>query len=298
LDPEQANYLPTGFSAFDDENCGIGFGNLFTIGGTSGGGKSTVAMQLAVNWMNMGEDVTMVPLEMSEDEMTARLMANAAGLDVRKILFRRLSKGERVKYIKAYKKFVRRAKTAGGSFRLFKPKQDMTIEEIMASIYPFGSRVVIIDYISLLKGVDGDDAWQKLGAVARYCKVFAENNNMIVVLLCQVNEEGKIRYAQAIKEHSSYCWVFVANQATRENEILNVEQLKARNGRFFDFTLKTEMAFMRVRDMDTGEREKLQSKMNTSKKGKSSGVPSDKSKSETAAANPTPSYLKDLAEEV
>lgn len=39
MDAETLDYLPTGFSAFDDENGGIGFGNLFVLGGSTGGGK-------------------------------------------------------------------------------------------------------------------------------------------------------------------------------------------------------------------------------------------------------------------
>lgn len=39
LDETETNYLPTGFKAFDDENGGIGFGNLFVLGGSTGGGK-------------------------------------------------------------------------------------------------------------------------------------------------------------------------------------------------------------------------------------------------------------------
>ncbi len=39
LDPEQSNFIPTGFGSFDNENGGIGWGNLLVLGGTSGGGK-------------------------------------------------------------------------------------------------------------------------------------------------------------------------------------------------------------------------------------------------------------------
>lgn len=201
LKKDYVNFIPTGFDEFDSKNGGIGWGNLFTIGGSSGGGKSTLASQLAINWSAMGENVCIVPLEMTEEEMTARLMANAAELDVRKIIFRKLSEDEEKKYKRAYRKFVTKRKDSGGSLTFFKPKSDMSIEEIMACTYTLNPRIVIIDYISLLKGVDGDDQWQKLGAVARYCKVYAETHNIIVVLLCQVSEEGKIRYAQSIKEH-------------------------------------------------------------------------------------------------
>ena len=313
LSDTEKNYLPTGFKDFDDENGGISFGNLFVLGGSTGGGKSTLAAQLAINWADMGEDVTVVPLEMSEEEMTARLMANASGLDVRKILFRRLSAEEKTLYWKKYRKFVIRKKKHEGSLRIFKPKSDMTIEEIFATVYPLGSKVVIVDYISLLKGVDGDDAWQKLGAVARYCKIYAEMHNIIVVLLAQVSDDGVIRYARSIAEHANYAWKFVATAATREHEIINIEQLKARNGRMFDFTLRAEMACMRIRDLELEEKEEIQSKMQsggskTKKEVSDKGALGEahkrkgKSKDEApqgkkAKAGPGKDYLKDLSDE-
>jgi hypothetical protein len=267
--------------------------------------NSTLAAQLGYNWADMGEDVTIVPLEMSKREMTARLMANASSIDVRKILFGKMSEDEKKKYWKSYKRFVNGKKEAGGTFRVFKPDSDMTIEEIFASIYPFGSRVVIIDYISLLKGVDGDDAWQKLGAVARYCKIYAEAHNIIVVLLCQVSDEGVIRYARSIAEHANYAWKFVATAATREHEIINIEQLKARNGRMFDFTLRALLAVMQIRDLELEEREDLQSKSTTKKDGKGKGKKfkgkdskeKEKEDKGPAQSKPRPDYMKDLSED-
>lgn len=294
---DKLDYLPTGFSTFDDENGGIGFGNLFVLGGSTGGGKSTLAAQLGINWADLGEDVTIVPLEMSKKEMTARLMANAAGIDVRKILFGKMSEEEKKKYWRAYKRFVKGKKKVGGTFRVFKPNSDMSIEEIFASIYPFGSRVVIIDYISLLKGVDGDDAWQKLGAVARYCKIYAEAHNMIVVLLAQVSDEGVIRYARSIAEHANYAWKFVATKATREHEIINIEQLKARNGRMFDFTLRAKMDVMQIRDLELEEREELESKSTTGKKSKKGDKGKKEDEKGKAKNAPSKEYLKDLSED-
>lgn len=230
LEDSGASFIPTGFTTFDSKNGGFGWGNLVVLGGTTGGGKSTLAAQLGINWSDMGEDVTIVPLEMNEREMTARLMANASGLDVRKIMFNKLSDGEKEIYWKAFKRFVKSKKRSEGTLRLFKPTHDMTIEEILASVYPLGSRIIIIDYISLLKGVDGDDAWQKLGAVARYCKIWAEANNAIVILLCQISAEGVIRYARSIAEHANYC-VAEGTLVETHNGLVTVEDLAPPEGR-------------------------------------------------------------------
>lgn len=290
---EDSNFIPTGFNEYDDKNGGAGFGNLFTIGGSSGAGKSTLAAQLGINWSRMGEHVCMVPLEMTADEMVARTMANAAQLDVRKILHRKLSEDEERLYMKSYKKFVKARKKSEGTLSFFKPKSDMTIEEILACTYTMGPSIIIVDYISLLKGIDGDDAWQKLGAVARYCKVYAETHNVLIVMLCQVSEEGKIRYAQSIKEHSNICWTFVANKDTREAGVMNISQLKARNGELYDFTLKTDMARMTVRSMSEEERSSFESGSNTTKKNR--GGKDGKEKEDKKSKRPA--YLTDVSDE-
>ncbi len=310
LSEETVNFVPTGFSDFDKENGGIFFGSLVTVGATTGGGKSATASQLAINWAELGERVCIVPLEMTKLEMTARIMANASKIDVRKILLKKLSEDEKTKYLRAYRKMALRFKKAGGSYSIFKPQQDMTIEEIMASVHTLDPSIIIVDYISLLKGVDGDDAWQKLGAVARFCKIYAESHNKIVVLLCQVSDEGKIRYARAIAEHSNTCWIFVSTKATRENEIINVEQIKARNGRLFDFTLSAKLDVMRIGDLDIEEKEKyVQEKQDRqekrgkgkggSEKNSKSAKKSTSSKDEDSAAKKksrASAYLSDLAD--
>lgn len=302
LTDANANFIPTGFDTFDKRNGGFGWGNLVVIGGTTGGGKSTLAAQFGINWSDMGEDVTFVPLEMTERETTARLMANASGLDVRKILFNKLSDGEKDLYWKAFKRFVKTKKKAQGTLRLFKPRHDMTIEEILASVYPFGSRIIIVDYISLLKGVDGDDAWQKLGAVARYCKIWAEANNAIVVLLCQLSGDGVIRYARSIAEHANYAWTFIANAQTQEQEILNIDQLKARNGERFPFVLKATMANMRVRDLEVEERDRLNVNpgAETAEPGakyRKGGKGQQDAAGSTKKADTPKNYLKDLSDD-
>lgn len=242
-------FIPSGFRDFDTKNGGFFYKSLVTLGGTSGAGKSALASQLCKFWASIGIKVVMVPLEMSKEEQTARLLANISKVDIRKILLQRLNTEEKEMIYNKFRRYARKCSKLGGRYTVFKPEEDMTIEEILSVSMTYGPKVVIVDYISLLKGVDGDDQWRKLGAVARYCKIFASNNDIIVVLLAQVNEEGKLRYSQAVKEHSDLCWTFIATKESRENKIINVEQLKARNMEQFPFSLKADLAFMQVGDL-------------------------------------------------
>lgn len=244
--------IPTGVKAFDDESMGLARGALFTIGANSGGGKSVAASALAVNMASMGYKVVLVPLEMSKKEMTARIMANVCNFDLTKLLGQKFaSNDEKEKIRRKFKRWNKRVKNIGGQYTIFKPEEDLSIEEIYASLSAYHADVVIIDYIGLLKGVDGDDQVRALGQVARYAKINAENMNRVNVLCCQLNDDGKIKYSRAIAEHSANCWIWKATEESKaDGGVTRVEQLKSRNSRGFPFLMRIAYNTMRIYDVD------------------------------------------------
>jgi replicative DNA helicase len=245
--------IPTGIKTFDDVSGGWSRGSLVTIGANSGGGKSLTANDIAIKMATRGYKVLVVPLEMSKKEMTERTMANVTKFPHDKIHLQKLATGEKELVYKRQRRWERKVKEAGGRYTVFKPQEDMTIEEIMAAISAYQVDVVFIDYISLLKGVDGDDMWRALGAVARYAKINAEVENRVNVLLCQVDDAGKIRYARAISEHSSNSWIWVATKESKETGITRIEQPKSRNSLSFPFSVKINYAYMRLEDLPNDE---------------------------------------------
>lgn len=245
---KEENVIPTGIQPFDERSGGLLRGGLFTVGATSGGGKSLMATQLGINMAQLGYKVLLVPLEMTKQEMTARLIANINKIDVTRILTGKLTKAEKDKCWRRYNKWIRFIKRRGGRLTIFKPERDVSIEDIFSEVNCYDSDVRIIDYISLLKGADADDAWQKLGAIARLAKVNAGATKTVNVLLCQVSEDGKIRYARAISEHSNNSWVWNALKTEREKDIgrIRVEQPKCRNSAAFPFEVGFQWAYMKV----------------------------------------------------
>lgn len=241
------NVIPTGIAPFDEKAGGFLRGGLVTIGATSGGGKSLMACQLAINMAQMGYKAVIVPLEMTAEEMTARLMANINKIDVTRVLTGKLTKAEQEKCWARYQKWIRFIKKRGGRLTIYKPEADVSIEDVFAAVNAYDCDVRIIDYISLLKGADSDDAWQKLGVIARLAKVNA-GKRYVNILLCQVNEDGKIRYARAISEHSNNSWVWNAPKTEREKEIgrIRIEQPKSRNSASYPFECGFHWAHMKV----------------------------------------------------
>lgn len=247
---QQEELIPTGFNGFDKESGGFARGSLVTIASNSGGGKSVCSSQLLKNMAERGYKVLLVPLEMSKWQMTARIMANVANFDLGPIIQKRLTESEAALIDKKMKRWLKKVKKRGGRYTIFKPTEDLTIEEIYASISAFGCDVVIIDYVSLLKGMDDDDQWRRLGAAARYGKINAENMNRVNILVCQLSDEGKIRYSRAITEHSSNSWVWQADRETKEGGLLRFEQPKSRNSESFPFSIRADYKRMRMWDAE------------------------------------------------
>lgn len=251
LNGDKPNLVPTGFKAFDEKNGGIAYGSLFVLGGSTGGGKTSLALQIAQNMAKLGrESVAYVPLEMNEDETMERLTANISKTPLSKIKQKKCTDEEKKKIVKSYKAFMDDLKEDDLRLTIFAPYEDITYDEALLMLKPYGFKVIIIDYISLLKNVGGDDAWQKLGDVARACKVWAKNNNTIVILLAQVNAEGEVRYSGAIKEHANNAWFWVATKETRDNKVMDIRQLKARNQLLFNFQLGYDDDLYTVFDLD------------------------------------------------
>lgn len=240
--------IPLGIDPFDIESGGVMRGSLVTMGATSGGGKSTVAVHVGKKMAKRGYKVVIVPLEMSKTEMTSRIIASESGMDVTRVLQKRLTDAEKDKVYKKYKKWAKKVKQVGGRLSVFKPLEDVSIEDIFAATASYDADVVIVDYISLLAGTDGDDSWRQLGAIARKAKINAEATNRVNILLCQVDDEGKIRYSRAISEHSTNSFIWTVKKEEREKPIgrIRVEQPKARNSKSFPFEIGIEWATMRV----------------------------------------------------
>ena len=163
--------------------------------------NSAMANQLLINMASRGHDTVIVPLEMTDEECSSRVLANLAGVNVTKFLLRKVTAKEKQQVTTAYRDWVVKLKELDTRYTIYDPEEDVTIEDVLFMLKPYNYKVILIDYISLLKGVDGDDQWRQLSAVARFAKVFAKTHRVVVVLLVQVSDEGAIRYSRAVGEH-------------------------------------------------------------------------------------------------
>jgi len=250
LKGRKLKFIPTGFDGFDSINKGIFTGSCVLIGATSGGGKTATSLQMAINMARWGARVCYVSLEMSSEEMETRLASNLSKISLNKLISPRdrLDLEEKRTIMRKAREFHEQLAHRNALLTIHAPEEDIGIEELMFSVKPYGFDVVFVDYINLLRDMDGDMQWQRLSAGARFVKRFAAKNKCIVVLLVQLSEEGVIRYSKGLKEHATNFWSWVYDNDAKESHILSVKQQKARNQKAHDFFLYENFDTMTVID--------------------------------------------------
>jgi replicative DNA helicase len=242
------DFIPTGFKAFDTVNLGVPKASVFVLAGETGAGKSTLASAMAVNMARYGACVGLTSLEMEDDECGQRVLANLSGVDLSTIQRLKENDTNLIKQLQlAWLKFHKQVANNGGRFEIVSPPEDVSIEELLTRNRGRGFDVHIIDYLSLLKGMDEEDQWRKLSAAARYAKVYTKTDKSIVILLAQLSEEGRIRYSRGVQEHATLMWAW--NKADAAG-IITIKQPKARNQKQFDFYMHLDSPRMRLLDVD------------------------------------------------
>ena len=251
-------FIPTGIQQFDDVNGGLFRGSLLTIAASSSGGKTALALQLAINaYIKQGINVCYISLEMDEDELWARTYANLCRIDHDIIKLKRFTAKQANYMKKVREKFVEVGKKRGKTFTLFCPQHDMTYSELMLQVEPYNYDMIILDYVNLVK----PDSFsmqqaQQLGDLARQGKLYASSHNCISVFLAQLNKEDDVKYSGAIFEHSTMVWKWRYGDKARETHIVDVQVAKARNQRVQinpPLKLKEEFQFMSFTDASDAE---------------------------------------------
>lgn len=260
-------------------------GNSYQVNGLLSH-NSLMISQLAENFAMFGAHVGVTPLEMNTEEMVMRDMARAANVDMTELLApkRKMSMKARKRAYKAYAKRTFDIDKRGGSVKIIEPGGDVDIQTLLNECKAFGFDVILIDYVGLLKGAEGDRQWQELGNITRYCKIWAGLNNAVVIVAAQMTADGLLRYSRTMEEHAAYAWKWKINPLTEETGIVEVEQSKARQAKQFNFYVKMDYAHMLARAATREEianfedmMEELQKKTrksNTKRKGDNGG-PSD-----------------------
>lgn len=244
--------IKTGFAEYDERNGGLPSTGVMIMAATTSGGKSAVSTNLEKNLAlyNEGLSANKVTLEMSEEQEFNRIASMISGVPLSKFKHGNLTEREKKKIKKDILDWEKKLKSNKSRFRYVSGKKSRTIQQLLSFLVPYGDDVIIIDYISLLEGVDDDNQWRMLSAIARECKVYSAEHNCLIILLAQLDTEtSKLRYSKGIKEHADVMWKWnYADEEVRATKIIPVEIDKVRDGELFMMPLAEDFSVMRITD--------------------------------------------------
>jgi len=188
------SYIPTCIINLDDA-LGGGFekGQLITMACRPGGGKTSVAVQMATNRMEQGLETIIVNMEMKGSRVYSRIMAQKSGITLNTI------KNCRQLGVQA----VENCKQVFYEIRdkvIIHDKGDMSLNDIKQAIQAaifqceqegrLKPELMIVDYLQLIKlPKEGNSTNDKIGALSRGLKCIAMDLGICVVVLSQLSRD-------------------------------------------------------------------------------------------------------------
>ena len=181
----------TPWSVVDRLLGGLHPGRMYIFGGRPGAGKSTAALVAAVHSARLGFETLVCSREMPSVDVTGRVLARGAGVDVSSINARRLSTTDRQK-IDAYVSEI-------GDLALTvdaKPRNLAGIKTLArAHKHRHGLDVLVVDYLQLVH-TDARSREQEVAQVSIQLKRLALELDCVVLLPAQLNRESLKRLDQ------------------------------------------------------------------------------------------------------
>ena len=267
---EDANFdagIKTGYSYLDHVTDGLRPGELMLIGGESGGGKSMLLMNIALQiWLQnnniemeesqfgLGNHVMYFSLEMPFKPCRNRVYGRLSKNPTKLIRSAKLN-GDEANKLKKVLKFVTKYPY---QFEIIDIPRGATMESLEL-IYEeakvlYDPKVIVIDYLGLMDydGTDMED-WLKLGKIAERIHEFARVHNCIVLSAVQLNrtkgakEEDKIGLHRigrsALIMQNANIAVQIETRANEKNfPDMKYHVIKNRDGQLGSATLLKDLA--------------------------------------------------------
>ena len=175
--------IKTGFDGLDEPLGGLGDGDYVILAARPSIGKSAFALQVATNAAKRNHPVLFIAPEMTEVQLTRRMLSVESGVAYKKISKpSRMTESERVS--------VREAYEATRTLPLvIDDSADQTINDIRLKARRMkaksGLDLIVIDYLQLL--CEGDDSKEATTVVSRGLKAIAKTIDIPVLAVSQLS---------------------------------------------------------------------------------------------------------------
>jgi replicative DNA helicase len=219
--------ITSGFRLLDEITGGFRNGQLVVIGAPTKGGKTTVAMNMAMRTADVANNpVGIISLEMSKGELMDRLIASKSGADLSLLT----KAGEIDKQLMS--------KIAQGANQIAKlpiwirDESSLNCLQLRAAVRRMVAvhkvKLVVVDYIQLLEPTNTKDSRERQVAEAsRTLKTLAKELGIVIIALTQLNADGASRESRAIEHDCDIFLTISQDEQDQSSWFLNIKLARA-----------------------------------------------------------------------
>lgn len=189
------SFITTGFKTLDNKNGGFYNGQLIVIGARPSIGKSALMGKMAISIAKTGKKVGIISLEMSNNEIAARLSSLETNIEFWKI-FRTIAQDEILHksfYEKVSKDFIHLPIFLSDKTKVNATDIKAKAIKLKATL---GCDCLMIDYLQLVDSEKGNKNYnreQEVASISRNLKLLAQELEIPVIILCQLNRNVTAR---------------------------------------------------------------------------------------------------------
>lgn len=243
--------IKTGFM-FTDEKGGLRLGSILVIGAFTSYGKSSIAMNIAINVAKSGIPVVYYSMEMGTIELWSRVLSKTAGVSANKMMNFPLKIEERESVNIACEKF--------SNLPLYIDEKSTTkFSKMMRSVRTLvkkrGVKMFFVDYLQIFvqNGVKEKEE-SALSSMVRECKNMCRELGIVGVILSQLRRNGE-------EKHPSIEMLRGSGQIEESaDSVMLIDRPEARPdwkvdkflGKFSEVDIKGKAVFNVVKGRNTG----------------------------------------------
>jgi len=175
--------LPTGFKTIDDATSGLQPGQLIVIVAPPKTGKSTLALQIAINSHLAGKVPMFMSFEMSNSEQTSRYFAMRARISHRRLMTGTLTPDEESRYLK----IASSIEDMDDKFWFVDSANGQTVSSVASKIQSKSPDIIFIDgtYLMIDEVTGESNTPQAITSITRSLKRLAQKVNKPIVISTQ-----------------------------------------------------------------------------------------------------------------
>lgn len=181
------NGIPSGIKSLDNMTCGWHQNDLITLAARTSVGKTAFSIELALSALRAGKTVQFFSLEMVNESVMERMLANVSEVPVRVIIDKVMTKGQ--------EDAVENAKHFLSNSKLYmEDAGDMTVSTIRAKARKLarkGLDMIVVDYCQIVRPEDSKiPREQQVASITWGLKALAKELRIPVIMLSQVNRNA------------------------------------------------------------------------------------------------------------